>query len=50
MSLSKDEIKELVETMDLKIKEIILNRKHEESETKYNLSLITIPIEEKCRA
>lgn len=49
VSLSKDEIKELVETMDLKIKEIILNRKHEESETKYNLSLITIPVEEKCR-
>ncbi|CEN97276.1 ArsR/SmtB family transcription factor [Paraclostridium sordellii] len=50
VALSKDEIKELVKTMDLKIKDIISNRKHEDSERKYDLSLVTIPLEEKCRA
>ncbi|MEG2983665.1 MAG: helix-turn-helix domain-containing protein [Peptostreptococcaceae bacterium] len=48
--LSKDEIKELVETVDSKIKDILMNRKDKDLKTKYDLSLITIPLDEKCRA
>lgn len=47
VSLSKSEIKELLETIDSKIHEIILNRK-DDDEKKYDLSLITIPIETEC--
>lgn len=50
ITLSKDEIRELLETVDSKINDIISNRKNEESDMKYDLSLITIPSEEKCRA
>lgn len=48
--LSKSEIKELSNTIEEKINEIVLNRKHNEAEMKYDLALITIPLEEKCKA
>lgn len=48
--LSKSEVKELANAIEEKINEIVLNRDHEESETKYDLALITIPLEEKCKA
>ena len=48
--LSKNEIKELSNTIEEKINEIILNRKHDEPELKYDLALITIPLEDKCKA
>lgn len=48
--LSKSEIKELSNTIEEKINEIVLNRKHNEAEMKYDLALITIPLEEKCEA
>ncbi len=50
ITLSKDEIKELIDVVDSKINDIISNRKNKESDIKYDLSLITIPSKEKCRA
>ena len=50
VSLSKSEIKELTNSIEEKINEIILNRKNDETQLKYDLSLITIPLEEKCKA
>lgn len=46
--LTKEEIKELSNTIEEKINEIILNRKLDEAETKYDLALITIPLDRNC--
>lgn len=51
--LRENEIKDLYNTIEEKINEIVLNRsseKNDEDELKYNISLVTIPLEEKCRA
>lgn len=45
VALSKLEIKELLNTIDSKINEILSNRENENEEKRYDLSLITIPVD-----